>query len=44
LDPQCRGISGRAIRGMYRGNTHMGERKGKEWGLMDRKTGKGNNL
>jgi len=28
---------------MYRGNTRMGQRKGegKEWGLMDRKLGRG---
>jgi len=29
LDLQCRGIWG-AIRGMYRGNTSMGEGKGRE--------------
>jgi len=41
LDPQCRKIWGRAMRGMYRENTRMGEREGKEWGLMDRKPGRG---
>jgi len=40
LDPQCRGIWG-AVRGIYRGNTCMGEREGREWGLMDRKLGRG---
>jgi len=44
LDPQYRGIWGRAIRGLYRWNTHLGEGEGREWGLMDFKTGKGNNL
>jgi len=28
---------GGAVRGMYRGNTHMEEGEGKEWGLKDRK-------
>jgi len=39
LNPQCREIWGRAIRGMSRKNTRMGE--GREWGLMDRKLGRG---
>jgi len=29
------------IREMYRGNTCMGEREGKEWRLMVRKPGRG---
>jgi len=41
LDPQYSGIWGRAIRGMYRGKTLMGEEEGRERELMDRKLGKG---
>lgn len=37
LDPQCRGIRGRAIRGMDRGNNRTGE--GRESGFIDRKPG-----
>jgi len=29
------------IRGMYRGNSCMGEWEGNEWGLKDRKPGRG---
>jgi len=41
VGPQCRGIWGGAVRGMYERNTHMGEGEGRGWGLMDRKPGKG---
>jgi len=41
LDRQFRGIWGRAMRGMYRRNTCIGEKEGKECGLMDRKPGRG---
>jgi len=41
LDPHCRGIWGRALRGMYRGNTRFREGQGREWGLMDRRPGRG---
>jgi len=37
--PPSAGEYGRAIRWMCRGNTRMGD--GREWGLMDRKPGRG---
>jgi len=42
LDPHIRGICG-AVMGRYSGNTLRGEgkEKGKEWGLMNRKAGRG---
>jgi len=41
LAPQCRGIWGRAIWGMYRGNTCMGKGEGRKWRLVDRELGRG---
>jgi len=41
VEPPVQGNMGLAIRGMYRGNTHMVEGEGREWGLMDRKLGGG---
>jgi len=34
-------MGGGAMRGIYRGNTRMGKGEGREWGLMDRKLGRG---
>jgi len=35
------GEYGGPIRGIDRGNSRMGEGEGREWGLMDRKLGRG---
>lgn len=41
LDPSEGEYGDRAVRGMYRRNTHMGDREERGWETMDRKPGRG---